>query len=338
LDGIRGLAILFVLVGHMHERIAPLAAAGVTLFFVLSGYLITGILLAEYRRHSRIVLRRFYLRRLSRLAPPSIVMLAVMAPVLGSSWEQWLPAAAWFANYAGHLGVDVEPFGHTWSLAVEEQFYLVWPVALLCLLRLGRRAPSVLLAIMLLLLSWRLLLTANGHLDYAYSALETAGAPIVGGCLVALAGWRLPKAWAACGLFSTLALVALASVVDARLWLVMPMLVLPTVVTVVAAAENASWLACRPLVLCGAASYSLYLWHKPVAWAVDGGLTLEGVVAGTLVGLAAYWVVEAPLMRWRAQRTGQLATPAPASLMVPLQGPQSLAEGSRPSTPVTSNP
>lgn len=312
----RGVAILLVLVGHADGRVAPLAAAGVALFFVLSGYLITGILLDEHARHGRIQLRQFYARRFSRLAPPLLVMLVVMGLLLHAGWQRLLPAMLWVTNYAGHLGADVEPFGHTWSLAVEEQFYLIWPLALLALLRLrGWRAPAVLFGVMLTLLAWRVLLNATGYLDYSYSALETAGVPILGGCLIALTRWRLPANRAAVYLAATGATAIGVSVVNPQLWIATPVMVLPVAMAGVAAADGARWLAWKPLGLCGLASYSLYLWHKPVSWLLDGGLTPGGVAVGSLVGLVAYRVVEAPIMEWRRRgrsRPGETEAPAAA--------------------------
>jgi peptidoglycan/LPS O-acetylase OafA/YrhL len=301
LDGVRGVAILLVLAGHADPRLAPLAAAGVTLFFVLSGYLITGLLMAEWAQQGRLELRRFYVRRLSRLAPPLFFMLGVMAPLLHANWEHWLAAATWIGNYTGGVGVD--PFGHTWSLAVEEQFYLVWPICFIALVRFRGHAPYVLVSVILVLFTWRILLTMRGHLDYAYFAFETAGLPLLCGCLLALAGWRLPKRRAALALAATCGLPLIGSGPEAA-WVLTPILVLPAVVALVAAAEGSMWLARRPLAFCGVASYSLYLWHKPVAWCLGGAYSSFNVMVGAVVGLAAYCLLEAPLMRWRATRKG----------------------------------
>jgi peptidoglycan/LPS O-acetylase OafA/YrhL len=318
LDGVRGIAILLVLIGHSDYRLAPLAATGVALFFVLSGFLITGMLRDEHERSGQIDLRWFYTRRFTRLAPPLFMMLLVMGLLIPTGWEQILPPMLWVTNYAAHIGLDVEPFGHTWSLAVEEQFYLVWPVVFLALTRLrSRAAPYVLFGITLTLLGWRIVLTANGFLDYAYSALETAAVPMLGGCLIALTSWRLPTNRAPVALAATGALSVGAAVRDPDLWLITPVLVLPSAAVLVASCENAQWLAWRPLALCGVASYSIYLWHKPVAWALEGGLTPLGVGTGALVGLLAFVVVERPLMRWRRRQTCRAETAAARVLTQP---------------------
>lgn len=299
LDGVRGVAVLLVLVGHADKALTPLAAAGVALFFTLSGYLITGLLLAERERRGSLDLRRFYGRRLTRLAPPLFVMLAVMGLLNSFTWELIAPAT-WSANYAQWLGVDIVPFNHTWSLAVEEQFYLVWPVLLPFLVRLSNPART-LAWVMAGLAAWWAILIFSGHADYAYMALETAGVPILGGCLVAMrSGGSQDRAWYPLAALLTVASIGVA-VNGEVTWVFIPMLVAPLTIALVAAAGNGRWLRCRPLTACGRASYSLYLWHFPVAWYIADGPTPFGIAAGALVGLVAYGLVERPVLRWRQQ-------------------------------------
>ena len=307
LDGVRGIAILLVLVGHADYRLAPLAAAGVALFFTLSGYLITGLLLAEREKHGRLDLRRFYVRRFTRLAPPLFVMLAVMGPLLGASWRDLLGPALWLTNYVDILGGGLPAFGHTWSLAVEEQFYLVWPVALLWLL--GRRRPARVLSVTIAaLVVWWVALLAAGQFVYSYKALETAGVPILAGALVALARVRFSPAAGVAACAGLAGLTAGLSALDGKdLWGIAPMLSMPLAAALVAAAPGSRWLAWRPLAFCGVASYSLYLWHVPVAWLV--GSETIGVAVGSVVGLAAFLAVERPLMAWRGRSVEPAAVP-----------------------------
>lgn len=323
LDGVRGIAILLVLVGHTEYRLAPLAAAGVALFFALSGYLITGLLFAERERDGQLNLRRFYARRLTRLAPPLFVMLIVMGTLLGSG-SQLLGPATWTANYAHIFGADLLPFDHTWSLGVEEQFYLVWPGALILLLR--RRSPvRTLTAVMCGLTTWWLLLVVTGHVDYAYYALETAGVPILGGCLVALRGPGKPRhavePFAALLLFAGVA----AAVSGEVTWSVVPVASVPITIALVAAAPGSRWLSWRPLRFCGVASYSIYLWHLPVAWAVNGHITPIGVGMGTVVGLFAYFMVEAPVMRMRRELQAVSVSPRLATDEAEVLGGEAVA-------------
>jgi peptidoglycan/LPS O-acetylase OafA/YrhL len=299
-------AILLVLIGHAGAsyRIGSVAAAGVTLFFALSGYLITGILQTEYERHGQIKLRHFYTRRLTRLGPPLLIMVLLTGPVLRPGWDAVIPALTWTGNYAGLAGVDLGSYGHTWSLGVEEQFYIAWPLALLALIRLRGRLVTVVLWVVLALIAWRTLLTAAGELRYAYTAVETAGTAILGGCLVALARWRLPGRWAAFSLAGMLcvALAVAASSMWWVMWLVVPLLVTPMAVVLVAAAQDAAWLEMKWLTTAGVTSYSVYLWHQPISHLISGTLSPLGVAAGALVGIAAYAGAEAPLMSWRSAR------------------------------------
>ena len=298
LDGLRGIAILLVLVGHSDQRLAPLASVGVTLFFALSGYLITGLLLTEWEQSGFLRLGRFYARRFTRLAPPLFVMVAVMGTLLGGGWGLLAPVT-WLTNYARLAGLDTGWFDHTWSLAVEEQFYLVWPVVLLLLLRL-RRPAWALLGILVVLTGWRLVLTTTGHALYGYYALETAGTAVLGGCLMAMSK-RLPtRHQVAIALLWAVGVLALLAPITETWWLVGPIVVCPMAAVVVGAAGRMPWLAWHPLAFCGVASYSLYLWHEPVSWLVRGELSPTGVLAGAAVGLLAHRLVEVPVMRWRS--------------------------------------
>ncbi|WP_280949929.1 acyltransferase family protein [Xylanimonas protaetiae] len=149
LDGVRGLAILAVLGFHFVIEVAPGGAIGVDVFFVLSAFLITRMILGERERHGAVDLVAFYGRRAARLLPALGVFLLVVAPVVAwvigttggalASSGSVLFYVADFAR-AGYLPMS-EPYGHTWSLSVEEQFYLVWPAVLLLAFR--RRVPLI---------------------------------------------------------------------------------------------------------------------------------------------------------------------------------------------------
>ena len=143
LDGVRGIAILAVLAFHFVYEAAPGGAFGVDLFFVLSAFLITGILVREYDATARMDMAAFYVRRAARLLPALALFLLVIAPpiafVIGT--VEGIPlsslAVALYVADFGRAGYFpfTDPYGHTWSLAVEEQFYLVWPIALLLVLK-----------------------------------------------------------------------------------------------------------------------------------------------------------------------------------------------------------
>ena len=139
LDGLRALSVLMVVVQHLtHTSRFYVGATGVALFFALSGYLITGLLLDELEGRGRIRLGRFYLRRTARLMPGLLAMLITGSILLAGAGQVGylsgvLPSALYVNNYASILAGGAHlnlAFGHTWSLAVEEHFYLVWPLVL----------------------------------------------------------------------------------------------------------------------------------------------------------------------------------------------------------------
>ena len=151
LDGLRAIAVLGVIAYHLNFAWATGGLLGVGVFFVLSGYLITDLLLAEYRRHQRIALGQFWLRRARRLLPALFVMLFVVVVwstlfargQLSDLKNDLLPAIFYVSNwwfifhhvsYFSRFGPPAV-LGHLWSLAVEEQFYLFWPLILFAALR-----------------------------------------------------------------------------------------------------------------------------------------------------------------------------------------------------------
>jgi peptidoglycan/LPS O-acetylase OafA/YrhL len=164
LDGVRAVAVLSVITYHLGEF--PGGFLGVDVFFVLSGYLITGLLLQERATTGRISIRAFWARRARRLLPALLLLLAVSALVAGhnapvetlaarradtfaalfyyANWHFIASSQSYFATSAG-----LSPLLHTWSLAIEEQFYLLWPVILLGLIGLASRRPRILVAIIL---------------------------------------------------------------------------------------------------------------------------------------------------------------------------------------------
>lgn len=155
LDGLRAIAVLAVVLYHLNQRFAPGGLLGVGVFFVLSGYLITDLLVAEWARAGRIDIRNFWLRRARRLLPALLLMIVgvvawvavfnpgqitslrsdVLASILYiSNWWYIFHHVSYFASFG-----PPSPVGHLWSLAVEEQFYLIWPLVLIFCLRFAPR-------------------------------------------------------------------------------------------------------------------------------------------------------------------------------------------------------
>jgi peptidoglycan/LPS O-acetylase OafA/YrhL len=155
LDGLRAIAVFGVIAYHLNLDFIPGGLLGVGIFFVLSGYLITDILLSQWREHGRIALRDFWARRFRRLLPGMLTMTAVvmlwllctdssrLASLKGdilsgvtyiSNWWYIFHHVSYFESFG-----PPSPFGHFWSLAVEEQFYLLWPLLLIAGIMLFKR-------------------------------------------------------------------------------------------------------------------------------------------------------------------------------------------------------
>jgi len=189
-DGLRGVAVLLVI--GQHSSIPPFesagTAAGVVAFFVLSGFLITALLLDELDRTHHIDLVGFYLRRARRLFPALFVVLIAVgfAYAAGGAWSYIVssvaPALLYVADIARASGNGMWLLGHTWSLAIEEQFYLLWPLALLFAPR--RAVVPALLVMVPLVIAIRLALWQTPQAAYAPYAQADS---LVVGCLLAFA-------------------------------------------------------------------------------------------------------------------------------------------------------
>ncbi|MCU1361380.1 MAG: putative acyltransferase, partial [Ilumatobacteraceae bacterium] len=159
LDGLRAIAVVSVMVYHANRTWLHGGFLGVEVFFVISGYLITLLLIAEHERSGRVDLRQFWLRRFRRLLPPLFVMLALLMVYLaigfrtaqGRTRGDILGGVGYVSNWyqiwvgAGYTATEAfVPLRHLWSLAVEEQFYLLWPLIMVAILARGReRLPRV---------------------------------------------------------------------------------------------------------------------------------------------------------------------------------------------------
>ncbi|HEY3144040.1 MAG TPA: acyltransferase [Acidimicrobiales bacterium] len=342
LDGLRGLAVAAVLAFHLGRLDGGFL--GVDLFFVLSGFLITRLLLAEHRAHDRIELRRFWIRRARRLLPALLLLLvgvAVLLLVFSEASERarfrgdGLATLGYVANWhrmTAELGYwDIfsqpSPLDHTWSLAIEEQFYLVWPVVVAGLLgsrRLRGVATVRAVAIGGAALSFVLLAATYQPLDTnrAYYGTDTRiGATLLGAALATVVATR-PRRDRPPGRGTEVAAALGLAWIGWSLWTVdvvsgwyyrggLALFVLATLVVIHAVTGGPTGplgtaLAWRPLRALGAISYGVYLWHWPVDMYltperanIGAGWALDTVrVAATLaLAMASYWLIELPVRR-----------------------------------------
>jgi peptidoglycan/LPS O-acetylase OafA/YrhL len=342
---LRALAVLGVFASHVGYSRLVGGWIGVGVFFVLSGYLITSILSAEWARTGAVSLRRFYLRRLLRLYPALLLMLALCAfftPIFGDGGTAagYLRTAAATGLYyqdfiVGITGSAHGGFVHTWSLAVEEQFYLIWPPVLIFLLRRGRSVFGWALAGTAL--SWALLaLTTQARPGLApatYALPHTRGGELLLGCAVAvwlnrnpavlrhplLTRWAAPAA--ALGLLA-LSLIAGQAGLSAWMPLQIAAAALLSAVLIIGLVSDdtgliSRLLSCRPLVWLGGISYGVYLFHLPVMEALahlpipwSAQILLAFAITLAIAGLS-YRYLEKPLLRLKPRAPERRLIPLP---------------------------
>ena len=206
LDGLRALAVLIVVVSHAGYGETVPGGLGVTIFFFLSGYLITTLILDEQGRHGTINVPHFYLRRAFRLLPPLFVTLAIAYSLVavgwldgGFSWQGLGSQIFYFANYytifIDEGGTTPAGTGILWSLAVEEHFYIVFPVLMVIVMRFAnarRLLIGLFVGLCIVALAWRVWLVSRPEFAEirTYYSTDTRFDSILFGCLLAL--WRNP--------------------------------------------------------------------------------------------------------------------------------------------------
>lgn len=297
LDGLRALAIVMVMGYHASREAVPAGFWGVTLFFVLSGYLITRLLCVERDRKGRISIASFYWKRGLRLFP-ALVVVCVVVLLMGAHWSGVIPTLAYYANYARIGGVDLGLLTHTWSLAVEEHFYLLWPLAIAAIPDRSRlRAIGVLLGTAIV---WRAIAIVVMSPGWVYNATDTNAAALLAGCFLAVARppkWRF-TGWAVPAMAVLIFLPVFGQDGFIFLWGVFLAIAL-AVVAVQHATSSPAWLEVRVVVWLGKISYGLYLWHY-VFFRSDIHLALA-VVLTVAAAAASWYLVEEPVRRWRGR-------------------------------------
>jgi peptidoglycan/LPS O-acetylase OafA/YrhL len=362
LDGLRGVAILLVL--GFHVELISGGSFGVDIFFVLSGFLITSLLVEEWGRRGSISLRHFYLRRGLRLLPAFLTLLLVgfLYNLLFQPTEEaalyrkeMVLAACYLSNWHTLHCTDMGALSHTWSLSVEEQFYLIWPLLLYGMLRM-RLAPRTILPVVLagilasaslrtVLFSFRppdvpgrWLLTMR-----LYTGLDTRADALLTGCLVGLlaTGKLLPRSRFFQVASGAGALIS-AGVLGYVFWhavfyhhlyfyglytLVALMVAVILVRLLIAPSRLASWvLESRILVGVGRISYGIYLWNTPIIhWLRPARLgwtapMTTSLAAGLSFAAAAlsFYLIERPCLRMKL-RCQSAGSDTPKGVVSPVQ-------------------
>lgn len=341
IQGLRAVAVLSVIAYHAGLSV-PGGFTGVDVFFVISGFVITAMLLREHERYGHIRLGRFYLRRFKRLTPAlalmTVVVLAFTAVIVSPLGPQQIAgqtaagAMAFIANIViarttgGYFddAADSNPFLHTWSLSVEEQFYLVFP-ALLGAIWLVRRVRSAMLAVVALTV---VTVVSFGAAVYGSQHGSSGGREIVGfystfsrawefglGALIALGvPWlsrRRSVLLALCALVGAAVMIAGFALIDGSrpfpgVWALLP--TLGTALVIIGGLRGprgailralSSW----PMVRVGDWSYSLYLWHWPLIvfatmiWPSTSWAPAAAAIVAFGLAIASYRFVEEPLRR-----------------------------------------
>ena len=313
LDGLRAISILMVVIGHwasLHyqsEVGGAFANLGVRIFFIISGYLITTLLLKEYAKTSTIQLREFYVRRAYRILPAAI---AFMLPVFVIYWHQ----LRWYHMVAAALYVTnfdyAHPWflGHLWSLSVEEQFYFLWPGVLK---KWHRHRVAILAGVVALAPVYRVachFLKLHGRADETFPAVADI---LAIGCLLAIYAPRMPRikrAWALLMVLPVALVPVYVAAVHFRttpllLLVLWPLLHFSIAGLLLHVVQSPYWiLNIKPVAWLGKISYSRYLWQQLFAYGPQHRAWYWLLVP---VGLASvsYYLVEQPMLRLREKRS-----------------------------------
>jgi peptidoglycan/LPS O-acetylase OafA/YrhL len=337
IQGLRAVAVLLVVFAHAGVPYLQGGFVGVDVFFVLSGYLITGLLL-----RGRLSLGEFYLRRARRILPAAALTLVATdiaarhllnfvrarEAVSDSIWSALFGANVHFAQQGSdyfNQGQPPSPFLHFWTLSVEEQFYVVWPSLLaLTLLRAGtrRRLLAVVVAIGAASLAWSIYDTAASPVTAYFSTFARGWELALG---AALAIWT-PKPRAAFGWLGLAAIGCAAVFFSSGTPFPGYAALLPAVGAALVISGRARSLACAPLRYIGDRSYAFYLWHWPIliigaeyaGHDLSLGVKLLLAAAAFALSIVSYGLFENPIRRMRAPARGALLLPASAAIAVSL--------------------
>lgn len=350
LDGLRAFAVLAVILLHGEVPFCKGGFIGVEVFFVLSGFLITALLLLEAKAHGGIKLSHFYFRRALRLLPALVVMVGVVTPLalyfLPAEWRtgillDTLAALLYFQNWA--WGLDWLPpgiYGHTWSLSIEEQFYIAWPPVVVAMLFFklrpkGRATLTGVIALTALL--WASYNAGKRPWQHSYFLTDLRIGSLLLGCFLATlihagAFARVPskyiRASAALGLGALAFGVWIGDAYHAHYYRYgIPLVGITTsavLLEILRAPEGSlgQFLGKRALVWIGRRSYGIYLWHFPIivplkewGWGWEAK-TITALILTPVVAELSYRFVEMPFLRFKkrfSRKAPESGEPSPAA-------------------------
>lgn len=344
LDGLRGLSIMVVLLGHIGLNIP--GGFGVNVFFFISGLLITNLLLIEFENKERIDFKNFFIRRLLRLYPPLLLMILVtcIVPPLnkGITMDKVWPAMFYYQNYyyianfhAFHSGESKSYFGFIWSLAIEEHFYLVFPFLFTLLVKNKKALIGVTIAIIVSALVFRVIGTYRHGVnpfafEYSYAATECRSDAIMMGCLASILIYvdksnRFLKFVSSVPVFVISFVAMILSIVIKdhffKQTIMYSIQSLSFMVMIPAILYDKKYeflnkiFSSKPLVFTGRLSYSLYLFHLifyrlEYAYISNGKKDMLyyilGIPGAFMLAMLSYYLVEKPVMGLR-RRFGSVA-------------------------------
>jgi peptidoglycan/LPS O-acetylase OafA/YrhL len=331
IDGLRAVAVILVVAFHAFPDVVRGGFIGVDVFLVISGYLISGNILSGIRSRT-FTLSDFYVRRARRILPSLVVMLA---GTLAIGWAVLLPAAyqalglhalagaLFFPNFVfwnevGYFdrAAETKPLLHLWSLGVEEQFYLVWPILLMIL----SKWPKMLLAILCTIVSASLIYscyaTVYSPAAAFYSPLSRLWELGIGGILYVLASHPRNNNWLSSAGIALIAGSAL--LIERTTAFPGAFAIIPVAGTALVIFSGSSILSHKLPELLGRISYPLYLWHWPLlSLAAINGMNSIGqrvlvITVSTLLAWLTYVLIEGPVRFGRFKRPGVPASVAAA--------------------------
>jgi peptidoglycan/LPS O-acetylase OafA/YrhL len=333
LDGLRAIAAVLVVLDHALVPGFDGGGLGVDLFFALSGFLITGLLVDEWERRGKVDLVRFWWRRALRLLPAVWALVAVCwiaGPWLGQATRDgaW-PTLLYFTNWQRAFRGDSGALGHTGSLAIEEQFYILWPLALIAMLAFVGRAGALRVTLTAAIGVTLVREVAHGRIpmERIYNGTDFRVDGLLYGCALALWGQQLRhRVWPIAGVVLLIGLF-FARTFFAIGWIERTGIAVGTCALIAGAHLLPGLrhsLGVAPLRWLGRRSYGIYLWHYPLAatfareadWIAAALL----VASTTIIAAASYRWIEEPCLRLK--RSSELEHPVDDDLIGSGPGPR----------------